>query len=65
MSHKGFSHPGLSTLDMDKTRHFYENVLGFKVVRTDIMKVTQGGKLRHIFFDTGRDQLSRQRRTSI
>jgi catechol 2,3-dioxygenase-like lactoylglutathione lyase family enzyme len=57
MSHKGFSHLGLSTLDMDKTRHFYETVLGFKVVRADIMKVTQGGKIRHIFFDTGRDQL--------
>lgn len=57
MSHKGFSHLGLSTLDMDKTRHFYETVLGFKVVRADIMRVPQGGKIRHLFFDTGRDQL--------
>jgi catechol 2,3-dioxygenase-like lactoylglutathione lyase family enzyme len=29
MSHKGFSHIGLSTLDLDKTREFYEGVLGF------------------------------------
>jgi len=29
-SHKGFSHIGLSTLDVDKTREFYEGVLGFK-----------------------------------
>ena len=28
MSHKGFSHIGLSTLDLDKTCDFYENVLG-------------------------------------
>jgi catechol 2,3-dioxygenase-like lactoylglutathione lyase family enzyme len=26
MSHKGFSHIGLSTLDPDKTREFYEVV---------------------------------------
>ena len=57
MSHKGFSHLGLSTLDLDKTRDFYENVLGFKPVRCDIIKVKEGGQIRHIFFDTGRDQL--------
>jgi catechol 2,3-dioxygenase-like lactoylglutathione lyase family enzyme len=57
MSHKGFSHIGLSTLDLDKTREFYEGVLGFKPVRCDIIKVKEGGQIRHIFFDTGRDQL--------
>ncbi len=57
MSHNGFSHLGLSTLDLDKTRDFYENILGFKPVRCDIIKVKEGGQIRHIFFDTGRDQL--------
>src|SRR5438128_2775823 len=57
MSAKGFCHIGLSTLDLDKTRDFYENVLGFKPVRRDIIKVKEGGRIRHIFFDTGRDQL--------
>src|SRR2546426_8835348 len=57
MSQKGSSHLGLSTLDLDKTRDFYENVLGFKPVRCDIIKVKEGGQIRHIFFDTGRDQL--------
>src|SRR3989441_11591811 len=57
MSAKGFSHIGLSTLDLDKTRNFYENVLGFKPVRCDIIKVKEGGQIRNIFFDTGRDQL--------
>jgi catechol 2,3-dioxygenase-like lactoylglutathione lyase family enzyme len=57
MSHKGFSHVGLSTLDLDTTRAFYENVLGFRPVRCDIIKVKEGGQIRHIFFDTGRDQL--------
>jgi catechol 2,3-dioxygenase-like lactoylglutathione lyase family enzyme len=57
MSHKGFSHIGLSTLDLDKTREFYEGVLGFKAVRCDTLTMNEGGKIRHIFFDTGRDQL--------
>ena len=57
MSHKGFSHIGLSTRDLDKTRAFYEQTLGFKAVRCDIIKIAEGGQIRHIFFDTGRDQL--------
>ena len=57
MTNKGFSHVGLSTLDLDKTRDFYENVLGFKAVVCDIIPVKEGGQIRHIFFDTGRDQL--------
>ena len=57
MSHRGFSHVGLSTLDLDKTRDFYERILGFTAVRCDIIKVQEGGQIRHIFFDTGRDQL--------
>jgi catechol 2,3-dioxygenase-like lactoylglutathione lyase family enzyme len=57
MRHKGFSHIGLSTLDLDKTREFYEGVLGFKPVRCDSINIKEGGRIRHIFFDTGRDQL--------
>jgi catechol 2,3-dioxygenase-like lactoylglutathione lyase family enzyme len=57
MSHKGFSHIGLSTLDLDKTREFYEGVLGFKPVVADTIKIKEGGRIRHMFFDTGRDQL--------
>ena len=57
MTNKGFSHIGLSTLDLDRTREFYENVLGFKPVRCDIIKVKEGGQIRHVFFDTGRNQL--------
>jgi catechol 2,3-dioxygenase-like lactoylglutathione lyase family enzyme len=57
MDHRGFSHVGLSTLDLDKTRGFYEGVLGFKVVVADTITIKEGGRIRHIFFDTGRDQL--------
>ncbi len=57
MSNKGFSHIGLSTLDLDKTREFYETTLGFKVVRCDIIKIKEGGHIRHMFIDVGRDQM--------
>jgi catechol 2,3-dioxygenase-like lactoylglutathione lyase family enzyme len=57
MTLKGFSHIGLSTRDLDRTRDFYEHVLGFRPVRCDVLKVKEGGQIRHIFFDTGRDQL--------
>ena len=57
MTHKGISHLGFSTLDLDKTREFYEGILGFKPVRCDTIKITEGGQIRHIFFDMGRDQL--------
>jgi catechol 2,3-dioxygenase-like lactoylglutathione lyase family enzyme len=57
MKHRGFSHIGLSTLDLDKTREFYEGVLGFKPVVADTITIEEGGRLRHLFFDIGRDQL--------
>ena len=38
---------------MDRTLAFYEDVLGFGAVRCDIIKVKEGGQIRHVFFDTG------------
>lgn len=57
MAAKGWSHVGLATLDMDATRRFYEEVLGFPAVRCDLIRVTEGGFVRHVFFDTGAGQL--------
>src|SRR6516164_5337921 len=57
MKHRGFSHIGLSTLDLDKTRAFYEGVLGFKPVVGDTITIEEGGHLRHMFFDVGGGQL--------
>ena len=37
MAARGWSHVGLSTLDLDRTRAFYEGVLGFPAVRCDIL----------------------------
>jgi catechol 2,3-dioxygenase-like lactoylglutathione lyase family enzyme len=49
MNHKGFSHIGLSTHDLDRTRAFYEGVLGFKPVVADTIKVKEGGHLRQSY----------------
>ena len=57
MSHQGFSHIGLSTLDLDKTREFYEGILGFQPVIADTINIVEGGHLRHLFFDVGHGQL--------
>lgn len=57
MSNKGFSHIGLSTLDLDKPRDFYENILGFSTVRFDAIEIEEGGQIRHLMMDAGRDQL--------
>lgn len=57
MKHRGFSHIGLSTLDLDKTRAFYEGVLGFTPLVADTITIEEGGHLRHMFFDVGDGQL--------
>ena len=57
MTHQGFSHIGLSTLDLDQTRAFYEGVLGFQPVVADTITIKEGGHLRHMFFDVGGGQL--------
>ena len=57
MAGKGWSHISLATLDMNATRAFYENVLGFKAMRCDVINVKEGGQIRHVFFDTGQGQL--------
>ena len=57
MNHRGFSHIGLSTLDLDKTCAFYEEVLGFRRVVADTIEIKEGGRIRHAFFDIGHSQL--------
>jgi catechol 2,3-dioxygenase-like lactoylglutathione lyase family enzyme len=57
MKHRGFSHIGLSTLDLDKTRAFYEGVLGFKPVVADTITIEGGGSSAAHVFDVGGGQL--------
>ena len=57
MSHLGFNHIDLATRDMAATRAFYEGILGFPVVRGDIMEFEEVGQIQHLFFDIGGGQL--------
>jgi catechol 2,3-dioxygenase-like lactoylglutathione lyase family enzyme len=57
MSLHGVSHIGLSTLDFEATRTFYEDVLGFRLVTIEQIDFEEGGSIRHAFFDCGDGQL--------
>ena len=57
MTNLGFNHIDLATRDMQATRDFYEGVLGFPVVRGDIMDIENVGQIQHLFFDIGGGQL--------
>jgi catechol 2,3-dioxygenase-like lactoylglutathione lyase family enzyme len=54
---RGFNHIDLGTRDMEATRAFYEDVLGFPLVRADLVEMGDEGLLRHYFFDVGGGQL--------
>lgn len=57
MKRMGFNHIDLATTDMKATRAFYEGVLGFPCVRTDILEIEAGGTVEHVFFDCGDGQM--------
>jgi catechol 2,3-dioxygenase-like lactoylglutathione lyase family enzyme len=57
MANKGFSHIGLATRNLDETKEFYENILGFKTLLIDVIEIQEGGRIRHLIMDAGRDQV--------
>jgi catechol 2,3-dioxygenase-like lactoylglutathione lyase family enzyme len=57
MANKGFSHVGLATRDLERTKEFYESILGFKTLLIDVIDVQEGGQIRHLIMDAGRDQV--------
>ena len=52
----GFSHVGVSTLDMDRTIGFYEEVLGIPRVAEHKTRIREGGVLRQVYFEVGEGQ---------
>jgi catechol 2,3-dioxygenase-like lactoylglutathione lyase family enzyme len=54
---RGFNHIDLGTKDMEATRAFYEDVLGFPLVRADLVEIGDRGRMKHFFFDVGNGQL--------
>jgi glyoxylase I family protein len=57
MTRLGFNHIDLATKDMAATRDFYERILGFPVVRCDMVALETGGYVEHVFFDCGGGQM--------
>ena len=53
----GLNHIDLGTKNMDATRKFYEEVLGFPLVRADLVELGKRGVMKHFFFDIGNGQL--------
>jgi len=53
----GLNHIDLGTRDMEATRRFYEDVLGFPLVRADLVEFVGRGTMKHFFFDIGGGQL--------
>ncbi|MEJ2645656.1 MAG: VOC family protein [Gammaproteobacteria bacterium] len=52
----GFSHVGVSTLDMDATIRFYEDVLGLPRVAEQKTRIREGGMIRQVYFEAGPGQ---------
>jgi catechol 2,3-dioxygenase-like lactoylglutathione lyase family enzyme len=48
----GFHHVAYACRDVQATRHFYEDLLGFPLFHTEVDKV-KTGRFRHVFFDLG------------
>lgn len=49
----GFHHVAYACRDIDATHHFYEDLMGFKLIHTEVEEFKDGGYFRHIFYDTG------------
>ena len=54
---RGFNHIDLGTRNMEATRAFYQDVLGFPLVRADLIDIAGKGTMKHFFFDLGHGQL--------
>jgi len=53
----GLNHIDLGTKNMEATRAFYEDVLGFPLARADLVELGSKGIMKHYFFDIGNGQL--------
>jgi len=53
----GLNHIDLATKDMEATRRFYEDLMGFPLVRADVIDIVGHGEMKHYFFDIGNGQL--------
>jgi catechol 2,3-dioxygenase-like lactoylglutathione lyase family enzyme len=48
-----FHHVAYACRDTEATRHFYEDLFGFRLRHTEVAGFPNGGSMRHLFFDIG------------
>ncbi|HKN01945.1 MAG TPA: VOC family protein [Candidatus Binataceae bacterium] len=53
MKRTGVHHLGLATLDIERTIEFYTKKLGWEIAWADVLEPGQGGKIKHVFLNTG------------
>lgn len=49
----GLHHVAYACRDIEATHHFYEDLMGFTLVHTEVETFDGGGYFRHIFYDLG------------
>lgn len=49
----GVHHVAYACRDLEATHHFYEDLMGFKLVHTEVETFENGGFFRHTFYDLG------------
>ena len=49
----GLHHVAYVCQDLEATHHFYEDLLGFRLVHTEVETFETGGFFRHTFYDLG------------
>jgi catechol 2,3-dioxygenase-like lactoylglutathione lyase family enzyme len=49
----GVHHVAYACRDLEATHHFYEDLMGFKLVHTEVETFDDGGFFRHTFYDLG------------
>jgi len=49
----GLHHVAYACKDAEATHHFYEDLMGFELVHTEIEQFDRGGYFRHMFYDLG------------
>ena len=49
----GMHHVAYACRDLEATHHFYEDLLGYPLVHTEVETFPGGGFFRHVFYDLG------------
>mgnify|MGYP006319620283 CR=1 FL=1 len=49
----GVHHVTYACRDLEATHHFYDDLMGFKLVHTEVNTFDHGGFFRHTFYDLG------------